>query len=151
MVLGLVPALLAQPYLSLMPMFAVDVFHGGADLQGLLMTMAGIGGIIGAFGIASVGQIQGKGKMLISVAVTFGISLVLFSRSPAVAMAMIFVLIAGLSQASYNSQNQTVLQLLIPGEYRGRVLGIYLLNRSLTPIGSLLAGLLAHLLERPGR
>jgi MFS family permease len=147
--LGLVPALLAQPYMSLMPVFAEDVFKGGAKLQGQLTAMAGIGGVIGAFGIASMGALQGKGKTLVAGACIFGLALISFGLSPVVAMAMFFVLIAGLAQSAYNAQNQTLIQLLVPHEYRGRVLGIYLLDRALMPVGSLMAGALAEYLGGP--
>ena len=39
MILGLGPVLLGMPYTSLMPLFAIDVLHGGATTQGLLLTM----------------------------------------------------------------------------------------------------------------
>jgi MFS transporter, DHA1 family, staphyloferrin A biosynthesis exporter len=149
MVLGLAPILLGMPYTSLMPLFAIDVLHGGATTQGLLLTCTGIGAVIGAVIIASMGQKQDNGKLLIAGAAGFGLSLVLFSRSPVIWMAMIFTFLAGFSQSSYTSQNQTMLQLLTPANLRGRVLGLYFLNRGLQPLGSLLAGALATWLGGP--
>jgi MFS family permease len=149
MILGLAPILLGMPYTSLMPVFAIDVFHGGPTTQGLLLTMVGVGAVVGALTIASLGRRQGSGKLLIAGAAGFGLSLVLFSRSPVLAMAMAFTFLAGLSNSAYTSQNQTIIQILTPHELRGRVLGIYLLNRGLMPLGSLLAGALASFLGGP--
>jgi MFS family permease len=149
MILGLAPILLGMPYTSLMPIFAIDVFHGDARTQGLLLTMVGIGAVLGALTIASLGRWQGNGKLLVAGAAGFGLSLVFFSRSPVLSMAMAFTFLAGLSNSGYTSQNQTLLQLLTPAELRGRVLGVYLLNRGLMPIGSLLAGVLASVLGGP--
>lgn len=149
MVLTLAPILLGMPYTSLMPIFAIDVFHGGAETQGLLLTTVGIGAVLGALIIASLGRRQGSGKLLIVGAVGFGLSLVLFSRSPVLQMAMVFTFFAGFCNTTYNSQNQTIIQTLAPPELRGRVLGIYLLDRGLMPLGSLLAGGLASLLGAP--
>ena len=143
MVLGLAPLLLGMPYTSLMPLFAIDVLHGNATTQGLLLTMVGIGAVIGAVIIASLGQKQGNGKLLIFGAAGFGLSLVFFSQSPVIWMAMIFTFLAGISNSSYTSQDQTIIQLLTPANLRGRVLGFYFLNRGLMPLGSLLAGALA--------
>jgi MFS family permease len=50
----------------------------------------------------------------------------------------------GLCVVTYQTQNQTLLQLLAPRHMRGRVMSIYLLNRGLVPIGTLLAGALAE-------
>lgn len=63
MVLALAPILLGMPYISLMPIFAVDVFHGDARTQGLLLAMMGVGAVLGALVIASLGsRRQGSGK-----------------------------------------------------------------------------------------
>lgn len=149
MVLGLAPILLGQPYTSLMPIFAIDVLHGDARTQGLLLTMVGIGAVIGALTIASLGRRQGNGKLLITGAACFGLSLVFFSRSPVLWMAMTSTFLAGLSNSGYTSQDQTIIQTLASPEVRERVLGVYLLNRGLMPIGSLITGALAHFLGGP--
>lgn len=149
MVLALAPILLGMPYVSLMPIFAVDVFQGDANTQGLLLSMAGIGAILGALIIASLGNRQGNGKLMIAGAACFGLSLVLFSQSPILQMALVFTFLAGLSNNAYMSQNQTILQMQTPSNLRGRVMGVYMLNRGLMPLGSLIAGALASLLGGP--
>jgi len=149
MVLGLVPIVLGQPYTSLMPIFAIDILHGNASTQGLLLMMSGIGATLGALAIASFGRRQGNGRLLIAGAAGFGLALVLFSRSPILAMAMTGTFLAGLFNSGYTAQNQTMLQMLTPAELRGRVLGVYFLDRGFMPLGSLLAGLLASLLGGP--
>ncbi len=87
--------------------------------------------------------------MLIVSAVGFGASLVLFAASPLLAIAMVCVLAVGFFNASYMTQNQTMLQMIVPSEMRGRVLGVYMLDRGLMPLGSLLVGMLAHWLGAP--
>jgi MFS family permease len=149
MVLGLGPMFLGMPYTGLMPVFAVDVLHGNASTQGLLLTMVGIGALLGALTVASLGHNQGSGKLLVVGAAGFGLAIVLFSRSPVLGMAMVFTFLAGLSNAAYTSQDQTIIQTLTPSELRGRVLGIYFLNRGLMPVGSLIAGTLASFLGGP--
>ncbi len=149
MILGLAPAITAMPFTSLMPIFAIDVFHGDAGTQGLLMMMTGIGGLTGALAIASMGRRQGNGKMMIGGVAGFGLSLLLFSQSPALSVAMLFTLLSGFFEVGYKSQNQTIIQMLVPEELRGRVLGIYMLDRGLQPVGSVLAGILAGRLNGP--
>lgn len=149
MILGLAPIVLAMPFISLMPIFANDIFHGGAETQGLLLTMLGIGAIIGALGMATLGRGQGSGKVLIAGAAGFGLSLVFFSHSPVLWMAMAFMFLGGIFQTSYRTQDQTIIQMMVPAELRGRVLGVYLLDRGLVPLGSIFAGVLAYLLGGP--
>lgn len=149
LVLELVPALLGMPFTSLMPIFAIDVFKGDAHTQGLLLTMLGIGALVGALLMASLGKWQGSGKFLIAGAAGFGLSLAFFAYSPVLSMAMVFVCLAGILETGYASQNMTMIQLLTPAEFRGRVMGIRLLDRGLQPLGSLLAGSLAALLGGP--
>jgi hypothetical protein len=50
---------------------------------------------------------------------------------------------------TYQTQNQTLLQILAPRPMRGRVMSIYLLNRGIVPLGTLLAGALAERLGGP--
>ncbi len=148
-ILGLAPILLGMPYNSLMPIFAIDILHGNAITQGLLLSSAGVGAIFGALVIASLRSKGGSGKLLIIGAAGFGLSLVLFSRSPVVSMAVCFTFLAGILNAAYTAQNQTILQLLVPSQMRGRVLGVYMLDRGLMPLGSLLAGVMATHMGAP--
>ena len=50
---------------------------------------------------------------------------------------------------AYMTTNQTVLQLSTPDEYRGRVMGIYMLNQGMLPLGSLFSGTIADLWSAP--
>jgi MFS family permease len=73
----------------------------------------------------------------------------LFSQSPVLPVALLFILLAGFFNSSYTSQAQTIIQLVTPARFRGRVLGVYMLNWGLMPIGSLFAGILATFLGGP--
>src|SRR5688572_29064705 len=68
---GLVPARLllpvvalvsfmATPYQALMPIFAAEVFGGGADMLGFLMGAAGLGGLVGIGLLAARRELRGK-------------------------------------------------------------------------------------------
>ena len=149
MLLGLAPVFLGMPYTSLMPIFALDVLRVGPVGQGLLLTCTGLGALVGALGIASLGNFRHKGMLLLGGATMFGASLVAFSRSTWMPLSMVLLFCAGLSNASYTSQDQTIIQTLAPAGMRGRVLGIYMLNRGLMPLGALLAGALADWLGGP--
>jgi MFS family permease len=149
MTLALAPILLGMPYTSLMPLFALEVLHGDASTQGLLLAMIGVGAVAGSLVVASMGRGQGNGRFVVLGAVGFGASLVLFASSPALLLSLVLAMVTGVFNSAYTSQNQTMLQMLTPSPLRGRVLGTYMLSRGLVPVGSLIAGALAHALGGP--
>ena len=50
----------------------------------------------------------------------------------------------GIFNITYRTQDQAFLQTITPPNMRGRVLSLYLLDKGLVPLGSLLAGFLAE-------
>src|SRR5262249_30515432 len=54
MILAHGPLTLGMPYMSLLPIFAKDVLHGGASMQGLLTTIIGIGSVLGSLWVAAM-------------------------------------------------------------------------------------------------
>jgi MFS family permease len=138
------PLTLGMPYNSLLPIFAIQVLHGGAGLQGLLLTLIGIGSVVGALIVASMQRRYSYGMSVVAGALAFGVSLFGFALSHAIPLSCVLALCLGLCVVTYQTQNQTLLQLLAPRHMRGRVMSIYLLNRGLVPIGTLLAGALAE-------
>jgi predicted MFS family arabinose efflux permease len=142
--LALVPIILAQPYSSMIPVFARDVFDVGAVGQGVLLAVPGAGAVLGALLIAGVSGTGRKTRYLIGGVLTMGVALVGFALSPGMGAALAALLIVGGASTSYRAVNQTLLQTNTEDAYRGRVMSIYLLDRGLAPLGSLLVGTLAH-------
>jgi MFS family permease len=149
LILALGPLTLGMPYTSLMPIFAIDVLHGDARLQGLLLTLIGIGSVSGALVVASLQRRYGYGRSVVLGALGFGVTLFGFAASPTVPLSSLCALCLGVCLVIYQTQNQTLLQILAPSHLRGRVMSIYLLNRGLVPLGTLLAGVLAEYLGGP--
>ena len=149
MTLALVPVVIALPYISLMPVFAEDVLDVGPGGFGLLMAAPGIGAVLATLTIASLGNVEHKGRLLLVAVFTLGASLVLFSLSRYFVLSLAILVLVGGTQMLYMTTNQTVLQLTTPDEYRGRVMGIYMLNQGLLPLGSLFAGTVADLFSAP--
>lgn len=67
----------------------------------------------------------------------------LFSQSTALPLSLFFLMLVGVMQMVYLSTNDTVLQTVVRGDVRGRVMSIYMLDQGLVPVGSVLAGALA--------
>jgi MFS family permease len=133
-------------YVILMPVFANDVLNVGVKGLGLLMSSAGFGALIAALVLARLGDFKYKGKLLISSSITFSISLVLFSLSKTYFISLItLILIGGASVTAIGIVN-TLLQTLVPDEFRGRAMSAFMLTfAGFMPFGNLLAGSLAHI------
>lgn len=149
MTLALVPVVLALPYISLMPVFAEDVLDVGEIGFGVMMAAPGVGAVLGTMTIASVHEIKHKGLIIFGALIGLGVSLVLFSMSKWFPLSLLLLVFTGCFQMVYMSANQTLIQTTTPDEYRGRVMGIYMLNQGLLPFGSLFAGAVADVWSAP--
>ncbi len=149
MSLALIPVLVALPYVSLLPVFAKDVLGLGPGGFGLLMAAPGVGAVVGTLTMASIGNVKRKGLVLFISLTGLAIALVLFSQSRSVLLSLGLLVLMGGFQMTYMTTNQTLLQITTPDEFRGRVMGIYMLNQGLLPLGSLLAGTLADVWNAP--
>ena len=141
-----ITSLFGVSYVILMPVFAKDVLNVGVKGLGLLMSSAGFGALIAALILARLGDFKYKGKLLISSSIIFSISLVLFSLSKTYFISLItLILIGGASVTAIGIVN-TLLQTLVPDEFRGRAMSAFMLTfAGFMPFGNLLAGSLAHI------
>jgi MFS family permease len=149
LLLALVPIILAQPYSALVPVFARDVFAIGAFGQGLLLSAPGVGAVIGAFAVARLSDSRWASALLLLGVIVFGLGLIAFALSPWLTGALGALFVVGIASTSYRAVNQTMLQAHTEDGYRGRVMSVYLLDRGLAPLGSLLAGGLAAAFGAP--
>ncbi len=149
MAMALIPALLEQPYTSLMPIFAKDIMKVGPQGLGILMGAIGFGSIGGALLSATIYRERHKGPLLLGNAIIFALFLGFFAFTPWFIMAIPLLVITGVAQTGYNVLNNTLIQTLSPRHLRGRILGIYYLNRGVVPLGTFLAGSMAHFMGAP--
>ena len=149
MALALIPSVIAMPYNALMPIFAEDVLHVGPEGYGALLSAAGFGAFVGTFVVATLGDYRRKGLLLFASITGFGVSLLLFSQSRSFLASLVLLALVGGCSMTYMTINQTLLQLNSSDEFRGRVMGIYMLDQGLVPLGSLFAGFLAEVWGAP--
>ena len=149
MVLGIVPFILGQPYQAMLPVFAKDVYQIGPQGLGLLSTAAAAGSICGAFAISGLGDFRRKGLVMMGALTAFGLLLIAFSQTPWPLLAAVFLFLIGTCSQTYQTTNSTLLQLIVPSEYRGRVFGIHQMDRGFIPVGSFVAGAIAEAAGAP--
>ena len=142
--LGLI-SLLGMPYVVLMPIFAVQILHGGARGLGLLMGASGVGALIAALSLAARRSARGLGRLVAFSAAGFGASLILFSLSRSFWLSVVLLMPVGFCMIVEMAASNTLIQTLVPDKLRGRVMSVYsMMFMGMAPFGALLAGMLAH-------
>jgi predicted MFS family arabinose efflux permease len=134
------PLFIIPTFSALPPIYAKDVFQGGPDTLGFLMSAVGVGGIVGGVFTASLGHFERRGLIQLAALLGTALSLIVFALSPSVLFALPVLAVAGAFEMVYLTTNQTLLQLSIPDEMRGRITSIVSLNMALGPLGAFFAG-----------
>jgi MFS family permease len=136
----ILPILIIPTFSALPPIYAKDVFRGGPEVLGLLMSSVGLGGIAGGIFTASLGRYERRGLLQLAALLGTSLALIAFALSPSLWLALPLLAVAGAFEMVYLTTNQTLLQLSIPDSMRGRVTSIVSLNMAISPIGAFLAG-----------
>ena len=132
-----------------LPLFARFVLDVGATGFGFLMASMGAGAVIGGVIMAGLGDIRKKGLFFLTSTLFYGMLLLLFSASSWFTVSLVLILLVGMMEMFSRTLNQTLVQLLSPDALRGRILGVYMLDRGVRPLGGFLMGSGASLLGAP--
>ena len=136
-------------YLILMPVFARNVLDVGSQGFGFLQSVGGAGALAGVVAVAWFSHSRGKGRQSLFGATVFGILLILFALSKSYALSLALAFALGAASQFYMTTISTVLQVNLPNELRGRVMGIYGLAWELMPVGGMIAGAIAEFAGAP--
>lgn len=139
------PLFIIPTFSALTPIYAKDIFGGGPDTLGALLSAVGVGGIAGGFVTTALGRVERRGAIQMLALLLLSFSLIGFGLSISLWTALVCLALAGFFEMIFLTTNQTLLQLSIPDELRGRVTGIITLNAGLMPVGALVAGFGADL------
>jgi MFS family permease len=141
MLMGFILPLFIIPIYSILPpIYAAEVFHGGPEILGFLLSSVGIGGIAGGIVVAFIGHVERRGLIQLASLFLLSLSLIGFGFSTRLPIALTFLALSGFFEMLFLTTNQTLLQLSIPDDLRGRVTSIVNLNAALMPLGGLVAG-----------
>jgi MFS family permease len=132
------------------PLFAEEVLNIGSSGFGFMMSLTGVGALIGAVFIVSK-QPQRVGLVLPIVVIAFGAMLVVFSASTylprpvGLVLPLVLIALTGMLQTGYFSLSNATLLHMSPPEMRGRVISLISLDRAMVTLGASGAGVLASL------
>jgi MFS family permease len=143
-------SLLSLPYITLLPVYAKEIFNGQASTFGYLNSFVGLGALSGAIFLASLKSGTNLKKVLFINTLLFAVGLILFSHMQHLPLALVFVAVAGFGMMSQTTISNTLIQTTVAPAMRGRVISYYAMAFfGMQPVGGLLVGSLAHYIGAP--
>jgi MFS family permease len=146
-VLAFVTTFLAMPVSTFLPAFATTVLHGDQAPETrlwMLMACQGLGAIVGALMIGSVGRFKHMGRALLGGQIMLALFVAGFASSRSLPLSLVLIFLAGVASMAVFSMSFSLVQLTVPDNLRGRVLSIYMVAlRGGWPLGALVAGFLS--------
>ena len=141
---------LAMPIRTYLPVFVKDIFHRGPETYGNLLSLMGIGSIIGSLTIAAAGNTERKGRVALVGLVVLGAGISAFALSKSLPMSGAALLIVGAAMMAVFAMVNSLVQLITTNEMRGRMMSIYTFAfRGGMPMGNLVSGWLVPLFTAP--
>ena len=136
-------------YWQMMPAFSVEILEVGADGQGVLMSLGGVGALAAVIVLGSMSGSSYRGPMILGGGLAFGLSVTAFALtsqyvgSYSLALALMFIM--GATSTIYVVAIISSLQQLVPANMRGRVMGFTSITWYIGPIGGFQTGAIAEL------
>jgi len=143
-VLAMTTTLLGMPFRTLLPVQIDEIFKAGPEALGLLMSMIGLGALLGSLFIAGMKQTQSRGLTLLITSFISGIAILINSMVTQYWMALLLMIVLGIGDSGRRTLNSSLLMEHTDDNYRGRVMGIYMMNFGLIPVGVIPLGFVAE-------
>ncbi|MCJ7580749.1 MAG: MFS transporter [Candidatus Aminicenantes bacterium] len=132
-------------FATLIPAWAVKILGGDSTTNGIMQSARGLGALLGALMIASLGRFQFKGRLLTLGSFAFPVLLLTFGFVHWLPLSLLMLFGLGVSIMLIFNLANALVQTLVPDSLRGRVMSIYALAFfGLIPLGSLWVGLIAE-------
>ncbi len=136
----------SQSYIQIMPAFA-SMLEGGETAYGYLLSAGGVGSVVGTLLVGGVQSRRHLGRILLGGASLGAITTAAFAALATTGvffLALGAVFLAAAFASVFMISSMSVMQLAVPDELRGRVMGIHAMGFSLMPLGGLFVGALAE-------
>ncbi|MBW4591512.1 MAG: MFS transporter [Brasilonema angustatum HA4187-MV1] len=144
LLLSALVSLMGMQYTIIVPIFAEEIYKGGAQTLGFFMAASGVGALAGGIYLATRQTVVGLGKLIALAPGVLGIGLIAFSLSRFLPFSLLALLLVGVGIIIQVAGSNTVLQTILEDDKRGRVMSFFNMSfLGITPFGNLLGGALA--------
>jgi MFS family permease len=134
----------------LFPVIAKDTLHVGPEVLGIMWGAQGIGSLIGVFVASNLSSPRYQRPMLVGSTLLFGASMIGFGLSPIYLLSLALLVALGTGGSALNVCIQQNLQMLVPNDVRGRVMGLWgIVHTSVRPLGEMQFSAIAALASAP--
>ncbi|MFC1909134.1 MFS transporter, partial [Chloroflexota bacterium] len=128
---------------QMLPMFTEDILKVGASGLGLMMSISGLGAMLGSLTLASLPS-RKRGIVFLLSGLIMGLALVSFSLSHWWYLSLFLMIVFGLARTGKITLENTLVQSYADINYRGRALSLLTMQTSFFQFGTFLAGILAE-------
>ena len=134
-------AALTGGYQLLLPLFARDIWEGGARAYSLLLAAPGVGAVLVTTALAAWGTSRRPARACAIGALALCGALIGFANAPSLLLGLALLVVVGAAGAVCGTILVTLLQLLTPDHLRGRIMAVrYSASVGMSYVGGLLAG-----------
>jgi MFS family permease len=137
-------------FVTLIPAWAVSIFHGNAATNGIMQSARGFGALVAALFIASLGTSKYIYKLLTLGILSLPVFLLCFASVFWLPLSLLMLVGNGISLILIFNLSNAIIQKIVPDAFRGRVMSIYAFTSfGFLPLGSLIIGFLADRFNEP--
>ena len=133
------------PFMHIMPMITEDILDVGEVGLGILLSVSGIGAIVGSLIMASLPN-RKRGTIMLISGIIMGLALVAFGFSHWWTVSILVVIFIGLGQTGHRASGNALAQNYTEPEYRGRVMSFIMMGIGFSGLGTFFVGTLAEVI-----
>ena len=134
-VLSILPFIFGMPLNTLLPAFNEEVMGGGPDHLGFLVSAMGVGAIMGSLMMATMGDLRNKAVWLLVTCAGWGALISAFGMSQVHWLVFGLIAAIGWVSSWNMSLNRGMLQMQVDDHMRGRIMSIDMMSHGLMPLG----------------
>jgi MFS family permease len=145
MILAFSNMLMVFGWIGMLPAY-VELFDGGKREVGFMFSSAGIGAFSGILVAGRLSPGRRLGWLILGGAASFSSIMLIVANSPSLGLAMPLATLAHFGNGLFNISAIVAVQLRVPEDIRGRVMGVFAISQSVGLLGGLWTGSLANLI-----
>jgi predicted MFS family arabinose efflux permease len=147
----MIAGLFSRPMIELLPGYSEVFFGMGAEGLAALSSSVGIGAVVGGLWLAARGRMDGIVGIALTGHLIGALSAILFAATASLPIGMAAAMAFGVGMTTSGIGTQTLVQLAVTPDMRGRVISLYgVLLRGAPAVGALVLGTLSDVFGKRG-